>query len=64
MGKAVFIAEKPSVAKEFAKVFTQPTALFVVTPPGKPTLVPEDDKRKAITNKPEPEDDFGEELPF
>ena len=37
---------------------------FVVTPPGKPTLVGADDKRKAITNKPDVEDDFGEELPF
>ncbi len=56
--------EKIMGKKEFAKVFTQPKAMFVVTPPGKPTLVTEDDKRKAITNKPEPEDDFGEELPF
>lgn len=56
--------EKIMGKKEFAKVFTQPRAMFVVTPPGKPTLVGADDKRKAITNKPEPEDDFGEELPF
>jgi len=56
--------EKIMGKKDFAKVFTQPKAMFVVTPPGKPTLVTEDDKRKAITNKPEPEDDFGEELPF
>ena len=56
--------EKIMGKKEFAKVFTQPRAMFVVTPPGKPTLVGADDKRQAITNKPEPEDDFGEELPF
>lgn len=56
--------EKIMGKKEFAKVFTQPKAMFVVTPPGKPTLVTADDKRKAITNKPDPEDDFGEELPF
>jgi len=56
--------EKIMGKKEFAKVFTQPRAMFVVTPPGKPTLVTEDDKRKAITNKPDVEDDFGEELPF
>lgn len=56
--------EKIMGKKEFAKVFTQPKAMFVVTPPGKPTLVTADDKRQAITNKPEPEDDFGEELPF
>lgn len=39
---------------------------FVVSPPGKPTLVTSDDKRDAITNKPSVEDDFGdeEELPF
>jgi len=59
--------EKIMGKKEFAKVFTQPRAMFVVTPPGKPTLVTADDKRKAITNKPDVEDDFGdddEELPF
>ena len=56
--------EKIMGKKEFAKVFTQPKAMFVVIPPGKPTLVTEDDKRKAITNKPDVEDDFGEELPF
>lgn len=56
--------EKIMGKKEFAKVFTQPRAMFVVTPPGKPTLVGADDKRQAITNKPEPEDDFSEELPF
>lgn len=56
--------EKIMGKKEFAKVFTQPKAMFVVTPPGKPTLVTEDDKRKAITNKPDVEDDFGEESPF
>ena len=56
--------EKIMGKKEFAKVFTQPRAMYVVTPPGKPTLVGADDKRKAITNKPDVEDDFGEELPF
>ena len=56
--------EKIMGKKEFAKVFTQPKAMYVVTPPGKPTLVTSDDKRDAITNKPEPEDDFSEELPF
>ena len=56
--------EKIMGKKEFAKVFTQPKAMFVVTPPGKPTLVTADDKRQAITNKPDIEDDFGEELPF
>lgn len=56
--------EKIMGKKAFAETFTQPKAMFVVTPPGKPTLVTEDDKRDAITNKPEPEDDFGEELPF
>lgn len=56
--------EKIMGKKEFARVFTQPKAMFVVTPPGKPTLVTADDKRQAITNKPAPEDDFGEELPF
>ena len=60
--------EKIMGKKEFAKVFTQPKAMYVTTPPGKPTLVTADDKRNAITNKPTAEDDFGEddgeELPF
>ena len=53
--------EKIMGKKEFAKVFTQPKAMFVVTPPGKPTLVKADDKRNAITNKPTIEEDFKEE---
>lgn len=53
--------EKIMGKKEFAKVFTQPKAMFVVTPPGKPTLVTVDDKRQAITNKPTIEEDFKEE---
>ena len=46
------------------KAFLETLSQYVFTPPGKPTLVRADDKRPAITNKPEPEDDFGEELPF
>ena len=46
------------------KPFAEALAGFVATPPGKPTLVTSDDKRKAITNQPAPEDDFGEDLPF
>ena len=46
------------------KVFGEALADYVTTPPGKPTLVKADDKRKAITNKPDPEDDFGEDMPF
>ena len=46
------------------KPFAEALAGFVVTPPGKPTLAKADDKRQAITNKPDVEDDFGEELPF
>ena len=56
--------EKIMGKKAFAETFTQPKAMFVVIPPGKPTLVTADDKRQAITNKPDVEDDFGEELPF
>ena len=59
--------EKIMGKKAFAEVFT-PTGkpAMIIIPPGKPTLVTSDDKRNAITNKPEPEDDFGEEeeLPF
>lgn len=46
------------------KPFAAALKKFVVTPPGKPKLANADDTRPAITNKPEPEDDFGEELPF
>ena len=48
------------------KAFGETLSRYVFTPPGKPTLVTADDKRDAITNKPEPEDDFGddEEIPF
>lgn len=45
------------------KSFGEALGEYITTPPGKPTLVTEDDKRKAITNKPDVEDDFGEELP-
>ena len=59
--------EKIMGKKAFAEVFT-PTGkpAMIIIPPGKPTLVTSDDKRNAITNKPEPEDDFGEEeeVPF
>ena len=43
------------------KAFGEALAGFVVTPPGKPTLVKADDRRKAITNKPTIEEDFKEE---
>ena len=46
------------------KAFGETLSRYVFTPPGKPTLVTADDKREAITNKPDPEDDFGEDLPF
>lgn len=40
------------------KAFDQTVAEFVVSPPGKPTLVPVTDKREAITNQPTPEELF------
>ena len=43
------------------KPFAEALAGYVVTPPGKPTLVKADDKRDAITNKPTIEEDFKEE---
>ena len=46
------------------KPFAEALAGYVTTPPGKPTLVKSEDKRKAITNRTEPEDDFGEDPPF
>lgn len=46
------------------KPFAEALADYVTTPPGKPTLAPESDKRPAITNKTTAEDDFPDELPF
>ena len=40
--------------------FLDTMAPFVAVPPGKPTLVPETDKRPPITNRPTIDDDFGE----
>ena len=42
------------------KPFAEALGGFVTTPPGKPTLARADDKRKAITNRPNAEDDFKE----
>ena len=44
------------------KPFAEALADYVTTPPGKPTLVKSEDKRKAITNKPTVEEDFKEEM--
>lgn len=41
--------------------FLDTMAAYVTTPPGKPTLVPETDKRPAITDRPTIDDDFMEE---
>ena len=41
------------------KAFGEAMADYVTTPPGKPTLVKADDRRKAITNRPAAEEDFG-----
>lgn len=46
------------------KPFAEALAEYVTTPPGKPTLALESDKRPAITNKTTAEDDFSDELPF
>lgn len=42
------------------KPFAEAMAEYVTTPPGKPTLVKSDDRRKAITNRSSAEEDFGE----
>lgn len=60
---------KPASPAELEKVmgrksFAEALGDYVAMPPGKPALVTADDKREAVTNKPDPEDDFGEELPF
>ena len=41
------------------KPFAEALGEYVATPPGKPTLARADDKRRAITNRPNAEDDFG-----
>ena len=41
------------------KPFAEAMAEYVTTPPGKPTLVKADDRRKAITNRSSAEEDFG-----
>lgn len=43
------------------KPFAEALAEYVTTPPGKPTLVKADDKRRAITKQPTIEDDFKED---
>lgn len=40
--------------------FLDTMTAYVTTPPGKPTLVPETDKRPAITDRPTIDDDFGD----
>lgn len=43
------------------KPFAETLADFIITPPGKPTLAPDADKRPAITGRPAAEEDFKEE---
>lgn len=43
------------------KAFEDTMKPFITIPPGKPTLVPDTDKRPAITGRPSVEDDFEEE---
>ena len=49
--------EKIMGKKHFGEVLAE----YVTTPPGKPTLVTSEDKRRAITNQPTVEEDFGGE---
>ena len=44
------------------KTFAETLAPFVETPPGKPTLVPADDKRAPVTRRATVEDDFKEAI--
>jgi len=48
--------EKMMGKSQFATILGK----HVNTPPGKPTLAPANDKRKAITNRPTAQEDFGE----
>lgn len=48
--------EKVMGKKAFAETLTN----YITTPPGKPTLVPDSDRRPAITNRTTAEEDFGE----
>ena len=43
------------------KSFADTMQPYVTTPPGKPTLAPDTDKRPAVTGRPTAEDDFGGE---
>jgi hypothetical protein len=44
------------------KPFAAALGTFVTTPPGKPTLALESDKKPAITGKPTAKDDFEEDM--
>lgn len=46
------------------KPFAEALGEYVTTPPGKPALVIAEDRRPAITRRPDAEEDFGEEIPF
>lgn len=50
-----------ALEKDIGKKAFAPLIPYVTTPPGKPTLAPETDRRPAITNRPTAEDDFKEE---
>lgn len=45
--------------KDIGKAAFAPLLPYVTTPPGKPTLAPESDRRAAITARPSAEEDFG-----
>lgn len=45
--------------KDIGKTAFAPLLPYVITPPGKPTLAPESDRRAAITARPSAEEDFG-----
>ena len=48
-----------ALEKDIGKAAFAPLLPYVTTPPGKPTLAPESDRRKAITARPSAEEDFG-----
>jgi hypothetical protein len=62
--EAVLYERKPLTLAAIEKLlgkkdFTKLLADYVVSPPGKPTLAPESDKREAITNRTSAAEDFG-----
>ena len=58
---AIGITVEKDKFENFKKDFEEYAGEFIIKPPGKPTLVQEQDKRPAITNKVTAEEAFSNE---